>query len=85
MSTITALEKVITVDGIRYVLDIDRISKEVEIQDVDHNILWSAIEDYTGEYIGFFDHNDEHITTSPHIGNFEGIQDCIEWFIGSRA
>lgn len=73
--------KGIIVNGCDYGLVSYPLGKVMEIQDVKGRKLYEAVEDITGEYLDFFDHNSEFVMQSPHIGNFEGVEDCVVWFL----
>ena len=70
----------ITVNGVEYRLIEYPLHKTVAVHDIEGHELFEAVEDITGEYMEFYKES-EFLDQSPHIGNFAGVQDCIEWFI----
>ena len=76
--------KPITIEGIEYILIGYPMGKTMTIYDKEGTELFTAIEDITGEYMDFYK-GEEFILQSPHVGNFEGAEDCCCWFLGSGA
>lgn len=57
-----------------------RIDIDTPRETTDPVLIIEGIEDITGEYIEFYI-NSEFICQSPHINNFENINEIINWFI----
>ena len=81
--TLTAQGKTLVANGINYTIVTYPLSQTAEIQDINGVTIYTVSEDETGEYLYFHDHEDNFLLTSPHIGNFSGVENCIEWFLGT--